>query len=131
MVCLGGTVIIMSSRWSFLSLDANHFANKTHLGLIQHNILWPDLDGMLGTLALSPTMDLGGGSKSKPRMTHRPSQPTQDLPDSELGPVTRAAVSLEYAGLRNKDHCPLGMYVVPSNDNLLLWDCVFFVHQGK
>jgi hypothetical protein len=83
---------------------------------------------MLGTLVSSPTIDLGGGSKS--RVARRPSQPAPPLQDTPLGPITRTAVSLEYAGLRNRDHCPLGMYVVPSSDNLLIWDCVFFVHQG-
>jgi hypothetical protein len=26
---------------------------------------------------------------------------------------------------------PPGMYVVPSPESLLVWDCVFFVHQGN
>jgi hypothetical protein len=51
--------------------------------------------------------------------------------DSVLSPIARTAVSLEYAGLRYKDHCPLGMYVVPSTEDLLVWDGVFFVHQGQ
>lgn len=44
--------------------------------------------------------------------------------------VTQATVALEYASLRNKDHCPLGMYVVPAAQSLLCWDSVFFVHRG-
>ncbi|RDB22707.1 Protein crossbronx-like [Hypsizygus marmoreus] len=47
-----------------------------------------------------------------------------------ISPVTRTAVSLEYASLRHTLHCPLGMYVVPSVENLLVWDAVFFIHQG-
>ncbi|KDQ64479.1 hypothetical protein JAAARDRAFT_28110 [Jaapia argillacea MUCL 33604] len=47
-----------------------------------------------------------------------------------FSPVARTAVSLEYASLRHKGHCPLGMYVTPSTENLLVWDAVFFVHQG-
>lgn len=43
--------------------------------------------------------------------------------------VTQATVALEYASLRNKDHCPLGMYIVPSAQSLLCWDAVYFVHQ--
>lgn len=50
--------------------------------------------------------------------------------DGTTNPVTQTTVSLEYASLRHNDHCPLGMYVVPSVENLLLWDGVFFVHQG-
>ena len=44
--------------------------------------------------------------------------------------LTRTAVSLEYAALCHLGHCPLGMYVTPSAENLLVWDAVFFVHQG-
>jgi len=44
--------------------------------------------------------------------------------------VTKTAVSLEYASLRHRAHCPLGMYITPSLDNLLVWDGIFFVHQG-
>ena len=44
--------------------------------------------------------------------------------------TTRTAVSLEYASLRHAQHCPLGMYVVPSAENLLVWDAVLFIHQG-
>jgi hypothetical protein len=42
----------------------------------------------------------------------------------------RAALMLEYASLRHSNHCPLGMYVVPSPENLFVWDAVLFVHQG-
>ncbi|KAF5363678.1 hypothetical protein D9756_000645 [Leucocoprinus leucothites] len=44
--------------------------------------------------------------------------------------VARTALSLEYASLRHADHCPLGIYVVPSPENLFVWDAVLFVHQG-
>jgi len=86
---------------------------------------------MLGALVTSPTIDLGSGSKSKARTTsHRPWPSTSMPPDPTATPVARTAVSLEYASLRHKEHCPLGMYVVPSVENLLVWDAVFFVHQG-
>lgn len=45
--------------------------------------------------------------------------------------ATRTAISLEYASLRYPGHCPLGMYLTPSRENLLVWDAVFFVHQGN
>lgn len=52
-------------------------------------------------------------------------------PASEGTPaLTRTAVSLEYAALHHVGHCPLGMYVTPSAETLLVWDAVFFVHQG-
>ncbi|PPQ73547.1 hypothetical protein CVT26_010357 [Gymnopilus dilepis] len=44
--------------------------------------------------------------------------------------LARTAVSLEYASLRNSGHCPLGIYTVPTSSNILVWDAVFFVHQG-
>ncbi|KAF9058236.1 ubiquitin-conjugating enzyme/RWD-like protein, partial [Panaeolus papilionaceus] len=40
------------------------------------------------------------------------------------------AISLEYALLRNINHCPLGMYVLPSPTSFFLWDGVLFIHQG-
>ncbi|ETW84035.1 hypothetical protein HETIRDRAFT_242275, partial [Heterobasidion irregulare TC 32-1] len=44
--------------------------------------------------------------------------------------VQRAAVAFEYASLRYQAHCPLGMYIIPSLENLSIWDGVLFVHQG-
>ncbi|KAH7105456.1 ubiquitin-conjugating enzyme/RWD-like protein, partial [Auriculariales sp. MPI-PUGE-AT-0066] len=32
--------------------------------------------------------------------------------------------------LRNANHCPAGVYIWPSPQSALVWDCVFFVHQG-
>ena len=89
---------------------------------------------MLSSLVTPPPLDLGI-QRSKPRTVSRaiPVPITVNEPESEAttNPVTRTTVSLEYASLRHNDHCPLGMYVVPSTDNLLVWDGVFFVHQGK
>ena len=44
--------------------------------------------------------------------------------------LARTAIALEYASLRHDGHCPLGMYVTPSPESLLVWDAIFFVHQG-
>jgi len=52
------------------------------------------------------------------------------LQTNESSVLARTAVTLEYASLINAGHCPLGIYVVPSSSNLLVWDGVFFVHQG-
>jgi len=80
---------------------------------------------MLGALGASQS-DLGASFKPKPRTSSlRPS-----ISAETASPVARTAVSLEYASLRNNNHCPLGMYVVPSAENLMIWDAVFFVHQG-
>src|ERR1700722_12336824 len=50
--------------------------------------------------------------------------------EASASSIARTAVSLEYASLRYKGHCPLGMYVIPSAESLLVWDAVLFVHQG-
>lgn len=55
---------------------------------------------------------------------------SQSQPDALPSPVVNTAIALEYASLRYQGHCPLGMYVTPSDDSLLVWDLVFFVHQG-
>jgi len=47
-----------------------------------------------------------------------------------ISPVTRAAISIEYASLRHDKHCPAGMYVTPSAESILIWDAVLFVHKG-
>ncbi|THH32756.1 hypothetical protein EUX98_g1468 [Antrodiella citrinella] len=44
--------------------------------------------------------------------------------------IARTTISTEYAALRHPDHCPSGFYVTPSPESLLIWDVVFFVHQG-
>jgi len=51
--------------------------------------------------------------------------------DSVPSILSCTSASLEYASLRHTGHCPLGMYIIPSATNLLVWDAVFFVHQGK
>ncbi|KAI0751624.1 hypothetical protein C8Q80DRAFT_588521 [Daedaleopsis nitida] len=38
-------------------------------------------------------------------------------PTIDLSPV-----SLEYASLRHTGHCPIGMHVIPSPDNVMVWD---------
>ncbi|KAI0278860.1 ubiquitin-conjugating enzyme/RWD-like protein, partial [Russula aff. rugulosa BPL654] len=47
-----------------------------------------------------------------------------------LNHLSRAAISLEYASLRYRSHCPLGMYVIPFTENPSIWDAVLFIHQG-
>ncbi|KAJ7433822.1 UBC-like protein [Mycena galericulata] len=64
---------------------------------------------------------------SRPKRAEK--KPAPVAPDA-IDPVTRTQISLEYASLQYKDHCPLGMYIVPSPETLMVWDAVFFVHQG-
>ncbi|KAF9075839.1 ubiquitin-conjugating enzyme/RWD-like protein [Rhodocollybia butyracea] len=63
------------------------------------------------------------------RPAHRPSKSVSQPTEAPTSPA-RAAIALEYASLRNLSHCPLGIYVVPSTETLMIWDAVLFVHQG-
>ena len=65
-----------------------------------------------------------------PKQKHTPASRTFQVVQDAVSAVTRAAVSLEYASLRYKKHCPLGIYIVPSLESILVWDAVLFVHQG-
>ncbi|KAG2193050.1 hypothetical protein INT46_011046 [Mucor plumbeus] len=36
----------------------------------------------------------------------------------------------EFINLKNPNHCPLGLYIMPSSENFNVWYGVIFVHQG-
>ena len=76
-------------------------------------------------LVPSATFDLGTASKTGARTAPNDLQVVDTF-----NPVARTAVSLEYASLRHYNHCPLGMYVVPSAEDVLVWDSVVFIHRG-
>ncbi|KAF8165365.1 ubiquitin-conjugating enzyme/RWD-like protein [Crassisporium funariophilum] len=82
---------------------------------------------MLGFSSLP--MDTGAIQKSKQTQPSTSALPVEKN-EGHDGVLARTAVSLEYASLRHASHCPLGLYVVPSSRNILIWDGVFFVHQG-
>lgn len=92
---------------------------------------------MLGFVP-SPTLDLSSPSKARSRgPSHRPSlsgpaasTTTSSITEITISPLTRTTIAQEYASLVYTGHCPLGMYVTPTPNNLLVWDAVFFVHQG-
>jgi len=44
--------------------------------------------------------------------------------------LAQTEIAMEFAALRNKDHCPRGIYVIPSTESMFLWDAALFVHQG-
>ncbi|KAI0353511.1 UBC-like protein [Trametes cingulata] len=87
---------------------------------------------MLSSLVPSPTIDLSTPTKSRPSRQNTSALSTGNTftAESSSPALTRTAISLEYASLRHTGHCPLGMYITPSPDNLMVWDAVFFVHQG-
>ncbi|KZT38323.1 UBC-like protein [Sistotremastrum suecicum HHB10207 ss-3] len=39
-------------------------------------------------------------------------------------------LAMEYASLRHPHHLPLGIYVLPDEASLLIWQGVWFLHQG-
>lgn len=81
---------------------------------------------MLGSLVPSSTIDLA----HRPQRTSSLPQTSSTPQDATVPPVTRTAVALEYASLRYQEHCPLGMYVVPTAESIMIWEAVLFVHQG-
>lgn len=77
----------------------------------------------------SASMDFGLTSKPKTRGAPQRSV-SSAIPQDNASSVARAAVAFEYASLRHRSHCPLGMYIVPSNESVMVWDAIFFVHRG-
>lgn len=77
---------------------------------------------MLASLVTSPTLDLGsplsrrkqslGGPSAHARTSSRSVDLAANLINNNT--VARAAVAQEYANLRYREHCPLGMYVTPA-----------------
>jgi hypothetical protein len=90
---------------------------ESEITLVIIDILSVAVLPFMSTFAGTPPLDTGSGATA--------------VSDATISPITRTAVSLEYASLRHSGHCPLGIYVVPSAENLLVWDGVFFVHQGQ
>lgn len=79
---------------------------------------------MLGMAPLSPfPLDV------TPKKPKPPSRQSTSILEAR-NPVAGTAVSLEYASIRHQNHTPLGMYVLPTAENILEWDCVLFIHQG-
>ncbi|KAJ4489918.1 UBC-like protein [Lentinula aciculospora] len=78
---------------------------------------------------LGPPLDVLTKAKTQSRPAHRSSKSVSQ-PSETATPAARATISLEYASLRNRSHCPLGLYVVPAAETILVWDAVLFIHQG-
>lgn len=92
---------------------------------------------MLGSFVTNSLDFTGTYSKGNKKTNARPSAPgtntRTELPSSDLAAqsiVARSTLLLEFTSLRNKNHSPLGVYVVPSPESLFVWDAVLFVHQG-
>ncbi|KAI0693114.1 ubiquitin-conjugating enzyme/RWD-like protein [Cytidiella melzeri] len=85
-----------------------------------------------------PTIDLSNHVKARsrgplplPSLSGSTTRANATVPaEVNVSPLTRATISQEYAALMHTGYCPLGMYVTPTLNNLLVWDAVFFVHQG-
>ena len=83
---------------------------------------------LLSGLVMSPMIDLGAG-KTKSSLV-KPLPPTLRGPSSTPNSVSRAVISTEYPSLQYNKHCPFGMYITPSLDNIFVWDAVLFMHKG-
>ncbi|KAI0650297.1 UBC-like protein [Trametes meyenii] len=81
---------------------------------------------MLSSLVPSASVDLPTPATKGRHSRQNTRVQTTGLNVNPVAALTRTAVSLEYASLRHTGHCPLGMYVTPSPDNLMVWDAVFF-----
>ncbi|KAI7945063.1 hypothetical protein MJO28_010758 [Puccinia striiformis f. sp. tritici] len=44
--------------------------------------------------------------------------------------MSKLEISLEYASLRLPGHCPLGVWVIPSPDDIHHWCGTLFIHRG-
>lgn len=44
--------------------------------------------------------------------------------------MSKLEISLEYSSLRLPGHCPLGVWVIPSPENIHYWCGTLFVHRG-
>ncbi|KAI9447987.1 UBC-like protein [Lactarius indigo] len=83
---------------------------------------------MFGGLTLSGS-SLAKQPPPRRKSSPKPRRTTQARPPG-VNPLSRVAISLEYASLRYQSHCPLGMYVVPLVGDSSTWDAVLFIHQG-
>ncbi|ESK95986.1 ubiquitin-conjugating enzyme domain-containing protein [Moniliophthora roreri MCA 2997] len=83
---------------------------------------------MFSPLSLPSSSSVSSLARSKSKRGTNPISTSQQVAD--VNPVARSAVSFEYASLLAKLHCPLGVYVVPSVETIMVWDAVLFVHQG-
>ncbi|KAH9077125.1 UBC-like protein [Lactarius deliciosus] len=73
------------------------------------------------------TLSGSGLAKPPPRRKSSPTprRVTQAQPPA-VNPLSRVAISLEYASLRYQSHCPLGMYVVPLVGDPSVWDACYY-----
>ncbi|KAH7914236.1 UBC-like protein [Hygrophoropsis aurantiaca] len=85
---------------------------------------------MLSALVPSQTIDFSRSKGNSGKGILPASESANTIAENTINPVTRAAISLEYASLRHHRHCPTGMYVIPSSATILVWEVAFFVHQG-
>jgi len=86
---------------------------------------------------LSRTRQLGGSLRGSRSNTSTAidamdvdSQEEKHRPKNNSEYFKRYELMIEFSNLRNPNHCPLGVYVMPSSDNLNVWFGVLFVHKG-
>lgn len=121
--------------------DSNEITGPclTHMAIRgdPHNIQRSIHHPMLGSFVTGSLDFTGTYSKASKGINTRPSasgtSTKAELPSNDLATqsiVARSTLLLEFTSLRNRNHSPLGLYVVPSLENFFIWDAVLFVHQG-
>ncbi|AFR92409.1 hypothetical protein C343_00278 [Cryptococcus neoformans C23] len=56
-------------------------------------------------------------------------RPESQIPP-DIPPLVAAEIAQEYASLRAPNGCPKGMFLVPTEETLLRWHGVLFLHHG-
>ncbi|KAH7344770.1 ubiquitin-conjugating enzyme/RWD-like protein [Rhizoctonia solani] len=77
--------------------------------------------------ATLPPPKINWSSKSRPTTPSHQVEQQQKPKDRTL---THAKIAVEYASLHNRSHCPQGVYIVPSEISMRLWNGMLFIHQG-
>ncbi|KAK8864434.1 hypothetical protein IAR55_001683 [Kwoniella newhampshirensis] len=67
---------------------------------------------------------------SSPKSSPAPPTRFEPVVPTEISPILAAGLGMEYASLRAPNNCPRGMYVTPSQEALMKWHGVYFVHRG-
>ena len=105
-------------------------ATGSRIGSLRNTVI----TAMFGALTSSFSGSSSGSGLLSASTADDPPKKTPRKPSSgppSLHTLSRVAISLEYASLRYRSHCPLGMYVIPFADDPFIWDAVLFIHQGE
>ncbi|KAI8975496.1 ubiquitin-conjugating enzyme/RWD-like protein [Mycotypha africana] len=92
--------------------------------------------GAIRNLFQSIYLNRSNSNNSTNTNNEQQQQHRTDTNDDLSSPLTtseyfkRYELMTEYINLRNPNHCPLGIYVLPSEENFYEWYGIIFVHKG-